>query len=97
MAQHDKHSTANVGSDIYERRESAVRSYARNFPVSFQRASGATLSGADGVDYIDFLAGCSSLNYGHNHPASLTAWTCRPRPRATSSPSSSVPSSSRAA
>ncbi|MCO5120078.1 MAG: diaminobutyrate--2-oxoglutarate transaminase [Burkholderiaceae bacterium] len=53
---------------IFARRESSVRSYCRSFPAVFTRASGATLTSADGRDYIDFLAGCSSLNYGHNHP-----------------------------
>ena len=55
--------------NVFERRESAVRSYARNFPVKFVKAQGATLFDDDGEEYIDFLAGCSSLNYGHNHPA----------------------------
>ncbi|TCP63138.1 diaminobutyrate aminotransferase [Rhodovulum bhavnagarense] len=53
---------------IYERRESEARSYCRSFPVSFARAQGATLTDADGNCYIDFLSGCSSLNYGHNDP-----------------------------
>ncbi len=52
---------------IYEKRESVVRSYCRAFPVSFSRAKGSRLTGADGREYIDFLAGCSTLNYGHNH------------------------------
>ncbi|TCP38725.1 diaminobutyrate--2-oxoglutarate transaminase [Rhodovulum marinum] len=55
-------------TNIYTRRESQVRSYCRSFPVSFARAEGATLTDADGNAYIDFLAGCSSLNYGHNDP-----------------------------
>ncbi|MBB5517836.1 diaminobutyrate--2-oxoglutarate transaminase [Amphiplicatus metriothermophilus] len=55
--------------DIFKRRESIVRSYARNFPKKFVRARGARLTADDGSEYIDFLAGCSSLNYGHNHPA----------------------------
>jgi len=54
--------------DIYERRESVVRSYCRAFPTSFSRARGSRLTGEDGREYIDFLAGCSTLNYGHNHP-----------------------------
>ena len=54
---------------IFQRRESQVRSYCRNFPAKFSRASGARLFDADGEEYIDFLAGCSSLNYGHNHPS----------------------------
>lgn len=53
---------------IFARRESVVRSYCRSFPVLFTQARGATLTAADGREYIDFLAGCSSLNYGHNHP-----------------------------
>ncbi|MBK1634608.1 diaminobutyrate--2-oxoglutarate transaminase [Rhodovulum adriaticum] len=53
---------------IYERRESEARSYCRSFPVSFAKAEGATLTDSDGNSYIDFLAGCSSLNYGHNDP-----------------------------
>ncbi|SIO04314.1 diaminobutyrate aminotransferase apoenzyme [Rhodovulum sp. ES.010] len=55
-------------TNIYSRRESEVRSYCRSFPVSFSKAQGATLTDADGNTYIDFLAGCSSLNYGHNDP-----------------------------
>ncbi|MFT4791996.1 MAG: diaminobutyrate-2-oxoglutarate transaminase [Paracoccaceae bacterium] len=53
---------------IFERRESVVRSYCRNFPTVFSSASGALLRDEAGTDYIDFLAGCSSLNYGHNDP-----------------------------
>jgi diaminobutyrate-2-oxoglutarate transaminase len=53
---------------VFERRESAVRSYARSFPVKFTKAQGAHLFDEHGKKYIDFLAGCSSLNYGHNHP-----------------------------
>ena len=51
---------------VYENVESNVRSYCRSFPVNFTSASGAEITGADGKTYIDFLAGCSSLNYGHN-------------------------------
>ncbi len=53
---------------IFERRESAARSYCRGMPALFTSASGAELKDADGRRYIDFLAGCSSLNYGHNDP-----------------------------
>lgn len=53
---------------IFERRESEVRSYARSFPTVFSKARNATLTDAEGRDYIDFLAGCASLNYGHNDP-----------------------------
>ncbi|AUH32629.1 diaminobutyrate--2-oxoglutarate transaminase [Paracoccus tegillarcae] len=51
---------------VFERRESQARSYCRAFPTVFTKASGSILSDAEGRDYIDFLAGCSSLNYGHN-------------------------------
>ncbi|MEG6508348.1 diaminobutyrate--2-oxoglutarate transaminase [Methyloligella sp. 2.7D] len=55
-------------TEIYERRESAVRSYARSMPRQFNRAEGVWMHDDNGGRYLDFLAGCSSLNYGHNHP-----------------------------
>nr|WP_321507997.1 diaminobutyrate--2-oxoglutarate transaminase [uncultured Celeribacter sp.] len=55
-------------STIYERRESGARSYCRSFTATFNTASGSELFTEDGTRYIDFLAGCSSLNYGHNDP-----------------------------
>ncbi|MDP1553837.1 MAG: diaminobutyrate--2-oxoglutarate transaminase [Hyphomonas sp.] len=55
-------------ADIFERRESRVRSYCRAFPDMFRSARGAELVADDGQRYIDFLSGCSTLNYGHNHP-----------------------------
>lgn len=64
----DEPRTAVTDPAIYERRESSARSYCRRFPTSFVKASGATLTDAAGREYIDFLAGCSSLNYGHNDP-----------------------------
>lgn len=54
--------------EIFERRESAARSYCRGMPAVFASASGSELTDANGKRYIDFLAGCSSLNYGHNDP-----------------------------
>jgi len=60
--------TDSAMTDIYHRRESEARSYCRSFPVSFTKAQNATLTDANGRDYTDFLAGCSSLNYGHNDP-----------------------------
>ncbi|WP_397544262.1 diaminobutyrate--2-oxoglutarate transaminase [Roseovarius salis] len=55
-------------TDIFERRESKVRSYCRSFPVVFSRAEGSHMFDTEGRKYIDFLAGCSTLNYGHNDP-----------------------------
>ena len=53
---------------IYKRRESQARSYCRSFDTVFTSASGSEMTDAKGRTYIDFLAGCSSLNYGHNDP-----------------------------
>ena len=57
---------AEVDDAVFDRRESDVRSYALSFPTSFVRAQGDFLYDDQGHGYIDFLAGCSSLNYGHN-------------------------------
>lgn len=66
----DPASTNNNATDtsIFERRESDVQTYARSFPVIFERARGTVLTDAEGEQYLDFLAGAGSLNYGHNHP-----------------------------
>ncbi|QPM91075.1 diaminobutyrate--2-oxoglutarate transaminase [Pseudooceanicola algae] len=53
-------------SSIFTRRESEARSYCRSFDTVFTKASGSIMTDAEGREYIDFLAGCSSLNYGHN-------------------------------
>lgn len=55
-------------TSIYARRESEARSYCRGIPAAFSSASGSVMTDASGRRYIDFLAGCSSLNYGHNDP-----------------------------
>lgn len=54
--------------ETFELLESQVRSYARRFPAIFDRAAGSWLHARDGSRYLDFLMGCSTLNYGHNHP-----------------------------
>lgn len=53
--------------DIFEKRESNVRSYCRSFPVIFHRAKGSIIYSESGREYIDFLAGAGALNYGHNN------------------------------
>ncbi|WP_108260031.1 diaminobutyrate--2-oxoglutarate transaminase [Mangrovicoccus ximenensis] len=53
---------------IFKRRESEARSYCRGFSKLFTEARGSEMFDVDGNRYIDFLAGCSSLNYGHNDP-----------------------------
>ncbi|PRX05946.1 UNVERIFIED_ORG: diaminobutyrate aminotransferase [Martelella mediterranea] len=55
-----------IKNDVFKRRESAARSYCRSMPAVFTRASGSEIFDKDGNRWIDFLAGCSSLNYGHN-------------------------------
>ena len=59
--------------ETFQRFESSVQSYARSFPVVFERAQGSHLYDAAGNAYLDFLAGAGSLNYGHNHPALKSA------------------------
>lgn len=53
--------------NIFETRESNVRSYCRSFPALFHRAKGSIIYSESGVEYIDFLAGAGALNYGHNN------------------------------
>ncbi|WP_439134889.1 diaminobutyrate--2-oxoglutarate transaminase [Pseudomaricurvus sp.] len=57
---------------IFEEIESEVQSYARSFPRVFNRAKGEFLYDDDGNEYLDFLAGAGTLNYGHNHPVFKT-------------------------
>lgn len=49
-------------------RESSARTYARSFPIVPVRAEGMTITGADGRQYLDCLAGAGALALGHNHP-----------------------------
>ena len=53
---------------IFNRLESNVRSYCRSFPTVFSQARAATLIDERGREYIDFLSGAGTLNYGHNNP-----------------------------
>lgn len=55
-------------TQILERMESEVRTYSRSFPVVFTKARNARLTDENGREYIDFLAGAGTLNYGHNNP-----------------------------
>ncbi len=58
-----------MDTEIFESHESEVMSYARSFPVVFDQAKGSYLYDETGKEYIDFLAGAGTLNYGHNNPA----------------------------
>lgn len=53
---------------IFDEIESEVQSYARSFPRVFNKAKGELLFDDEGCQYIDFLAGAGTLNYGHNNP-----------------------------
>ena len=53
---------------IFEEIESEVQSYARSFPRVFNKAKGEFLYDEEGNEYLDFLAGAGTLNYGHNNP-----------------------------
>ncbi len=53
---------------IFEEIESEVQSYARSFPVVFDHAKDEYLYDQEGNQYLDFLAGAGTLNYGHNNP-----------------------------
>ena len=53
---------------IINQHESEVRSYVRGFPTTFAKAQGSYMYNTDGEAYLDFFAGASVMNYGHNHP-----------------------------
>ncbi|WP_308366069.1 MULTISPECIES: diaminobutyrate--2-oxoglutarate transaminase [unclassified Microbulbifer] len=53
---------------VFDEIESEVQSYARAFPRIFNRAQGEYLYDEEGNQYLDFLAGAGTLNYGHNNP-----------------------------
>ena len=53
---------------VFDEIESEVQSYARAFPRVFNKAQGEHLYDEDGTQYLDFLGGAGTLNYGHNNP-----------------------------
>jgi len=54
-------------SRIFEKYESNVRSYCRNFPAVFSKAKGSVIIDENGNEYLDFFNGAGALNYGHNN------------------------------
>lgn len=60
----------NNALNVFSDHESSARSYCRNFPAVFQRASGSYLYDRHGNAWLDFLSCAGSVNYGHN-PAAL--------------------------
>ncbi|MBI1310214.1 diaminobutyrate--2-oxoglutarate transaminase [bacterium] len=59
--------TTKTSGSVFDRLESNVRGYCRSFPTTFSTAQNAILTDTDGNEYIDFLAGAGTLNYGHNN------------------------------
>jgi diaminobutyrate-2-oxoglutarate transaminase len=59
--------------NVFEERESNVRSYCRAFPAVFTTAKGSRISDEEGNVYLDFLAGAGALNFGHNHDSIKSA------------------------
>lgn len=53
---------------MFDRFESEVRIYCRDFPAVFTKAFGSTVVDEAGKEYIDFFSGAGTLNYGHNNP-----------------------------
>ena len=59
--------------ETFQRLESEVRGYCRNWPVVFDKAVGSHVYDESGKPYLDFFAGAGSLNYGHNNPELKTS------------------------
>ncbi|MFW5829223.1 MAG: diaminobutyrate--2-oxoglutarate transaminase [Planctomycetota bacterium] len=53
---------------IFDDMESEVRGYCRDYPVVFKSSHNATMVDQDGNEWVDFLGGAGTLNYGHNNP-----------------------------
>ena len=63
----DTTGTRTNDTTIFEDVESDVRGYCRSYPTVFVTGKNAILTDETGRDYIDFLAGAGTLNYGHNN------------------------------
>ncbi len=57
----------NITMNVFDKYESEVKSYSRDFPTVFEKSKGYKLWDTDGKEYIDFFAGAGTLNYGHNN------------------------------
>lgn len=53
-------------TSVFDLYESAVRGYCRRFETVFCSARGSIMRDVNGREYLDFLAACGALNYGHN-------------------------------
>ncbi|MGH3940443.1 MAG: diaminobutyrate--2-oxoglutarate transaminase [Pseudonocardiaceae bacterium] len=61
------------GTEVFDRRESGVRSYCRAFDAVLVTGRGSIVLDTEGREYLDFLAGAGALNYGHNDPSMKAA------------------------
>lgn len=57
-----------MDTKVFEKYESAVRSYCRRFPTVFNKAKGSYFYDENGDKYLDFFCCAGALNYGHNNP-----------------------------
>ena len=57
-----------TAKNVFLKNESEARGYCRHFDTVFTSACGSVMRDADNRQYIDFLAACGALNYGHNDP-----------------------------
>lgn len=62
-----------VNKTVFAKYESEVRGYCRHFDSIFVSAKGSIIKDIDNNEYIDFLAACGAMNYGHNDPDMSTA------------------------
>lgn len=60
--------TSSEQRSVSDNHESEARGYCRKFKTVFEHASGSIMRDSDGKEFVDFLAACGSLNYGHNDP-----------------------------
>ena len=51
-----------MNTNAFEKYESEVRSYCRNFPAVFTKAKDSIIYAEDGKEYIDFFCGAGALN-----------------------------------
>lgn len=62
-----------IDERLIEREQKALMSNYKRQPVQFVRGEGAGLFDPDGRRYIDCVAGISTMNVGHSHPAVVAA------------------------
>lgn len=69
MSTNNGHTNGTPNTEIFEEIESEVRGYCRSYPTVFTTAKDSVLTDENGTEFIDFLSGAGTLNYGHNNDA----------------------------